>query len=361
MGLFTKRIYFYTHSYLRDRQLDTIRFWDQQYVVNPELAQKKPGHVSESSAKNKKVSISWKTRLPLLNIKLRPKNLDKDTCVYVWGGLILSGEFIVDLDNPFSLTAYNIWAFSFYKWIIKRILSSKRCLEIRCMSQACKQTLLHYLGDEIKHKVVIHYPVLKANYSLPKQDSKDIRFLFVGSQFDIKGGECLLYAFQKLQKEYPHVYLDMITHLPEEYKDLSDSIPNLMVHPSHFSREEILELFMKKSDILVHPTFIESFGMVALEAISCGLAVIASDIYAMKEMVSHHQNGALIQPPISIWDGVKPSIYFTKLSTIKDTIIQLDKLTFTEKLYQEMLFYSDIKKLRLAQQTSTKLFEERFL
>lgn len=57
---------------------------------------------------------------------------------------------------------------------------------------------------------------------------------------------------------------------------------------------------MQHADVLLLPTYVESFGMVALEALSFGMAIIATDIYALPEMVNK-KNGALISPPIEIW------------------------------------------------------------
>ena len=33
-----RKIYFYPHAYLRDRQLETIKNWPSSDVINPEIA-----------------------------------------------------------------------------------------------------------------------------------------------------------------------------------------------------------------------------------------------------------------------------------------------------------------------------------
>ena len=38
------KVYFYPHSYLRDRQLETIRQWSSSEVVNPEIALNRVGN-----------------------------------------------------------------------------------------------------------------------------------------------------------------------------------------------------------------------------------------------------------------------------------------------------------------------------
>ena len=117
-----RKIYFYPHSYLRDRQLETIRSWKRSEVINPDIADNRIGNqVDKEIAISKKFYFSWKQKLPLLNIKRRPKNLDKETVVYIWGGLTLSGPFITDIDNPWSLVGYNLKAMKLYIFIIRRI------------------------------------------------------------------------------------------------------------------------------------------------------------------------------------------------------------------------------------------------
>ena len=42
----------------------------------------------------------------------------KDSVIYVWGAVVSKGNFIVDLDNPWSLTGYNLTAMSLYRPIL---------------------------------------------------------------------------------------------------------------------------------------------------------------------------------------------------------------------------------------------------
>ena len=123
-----KKIYFYPHSYLRDRQLETIRNYSSSEVINPEISFNRiVGQVLKEKAISKKINFSWRQKLPLLNVKSRPKNLDRDTVIYIWGGITLQGPFIVDLDNPWSLVGYNIKAMGLYAFLIGKILKFLFC------------------------------------------------------------------------------------------------------------------------------------------------------------------------------------------------------------------------------------------
>ncbi len=72
----------------------------------------------------------------------------------------------------------------------------------------------------------------------------------------------------------------------------------------HLLREiddEMLKLLYNASDILVMPNIpvvgdMEGFGLVALEASSCGLPVVASDIEGIKDAVKDSENGFRVKP-----------------------------------------------------------------
>ncbi len=357
------KVYFYPHRYLRDRQLDTIRKWPIDQVVNPEVAKNRYGNqVSASYANAPKLESSWKQKLPLLNIKLRPKDAPSSAVVYVWGAIVSTGRFIVDLDNPWSLVGYNLRAMPIYRFFIKRLLLSARCLEIRCMSEACHLSLKALFGDAIYNKATVHYPCIpQAVTEIPTRLTDECRFLFVGTQFEIKGGVALLKAFRRVYERTKNARLDVITHMPAEYVGLAEGCPGIHIHEAKFTRSEIHDQFMRHADVLVLPTYVESFGMVALEALAHGLAIIATDVYALRELVKDGRNGRLLSPPISVWNGVLPSIYYYDWTNIKRYILQTDTTNFETQLEQSIeMFIFDTNWRLFARQFSAKLMAEKF-
>ncbi len=356
-------VYFYPHSYLRDRQLDTIRRWSEGQVINPELAQVSSGaQVSRTKALRQVTPVTWKNLLPLANVKRRPRGLAASTPVYVWGAVMVSGPFILDLDNPYALVGYNIRAMPLWRPILRRVLQSRRCLEIRCMSAACREGLIALFGDNVGHKARVVYPYVSPPATVLDCDEEaGPRFLFIGTQFEIKGGAALLKAFAKVRKELPTESLHIVTHLPREYQPLT-ILDGLTVHAAQFTREEIWRKFMARADILVHPTYVESFGMVVLEALAHGLAVIATDVYALKEMVHDGINGRLLAPPISFWNGVRPAHLYYKWRQAAQEVRKIDSHPFAQELADAMIALGgDHDRLVAARRASRRLFEEVFL
>lgn len=362
-GAATPLVYFYPHAYLRDRQLDTVRLWPSDRVLNPEVAATRTGaQVGRDASLRRRLPLSWKQRLPLLNVKLRPRGLPRDAVVYLWGGVAATGPFIVDLDNPYSLTGYNLRAMAIYRGVLRRILSSPRCVAIRCLSGACRESLRALFGDSVWRRAEVHYPrVPPGVIASPASPDGSCRFLFVATQFEIKGGVALLRAFRRLHEEFPDTRLDLVTHLPPEYVDEAARTPGVYVHEAHFTRAEIADRFLRRADVLVHPTYIESFGMVVLEALAHGLAVIASDVYALREMVEDGVNGACLDPPVSVWDGVLPSRVYFDLPHIKSYVRAADTGRFEDALVGAMRgFAGNPDRLLAARAASLERFTRLF-
>ncbi|MCS6777282.1 MAG: glycosyltransferase family 4 protein [Chloroherpetonaceae bacterium] len=360
-GVETPLVFFYPHAYLRDRQLDTIRRWPRDRVLNPEIGERRGAQVSRAQALSHRWMQDWRRNLWLLNVKMRPRGLPAEAAVYVWGGLLLTGPFIVDVDNPYAFTGYNLRALSVYRPVIRRVLLSSRCLQIRCMSEACRQSLRILLGEDCGAKAVVTYPYMPPqDVTIPDRASGPCRFVFVGTQFEIKGGAALLRAFRAAHAQDPNIHLDVVTHLPAEFEDLARS-PGITVHPPEFTRQQIIDTFFRQCDVLLHPTYMESFGMVILEAMSFGLALVATDVYAIPEMVFHGVNGYLLQPPISVWDGVLPSEVYYDLPRFKQRIRQTDTRAFEQQLTGKILELArDRQRLYRFRCASLELFHARF-
>ena len=51
---------------------------------------------------------------------------------------------------------------------------------------------------------------------------------------------------------------------------------------------------LRRSDVLVLPTFIENLPMTILEAFACGVPVVTTPVAAITEAVEHERNGLLV-------------------------------------------------------------------
>jgi glycosyltransferase involved in cell wall biosynthesis len=116
-----------------------------------------------------------------------------------------------------------------------------------------------------------------------------IRFVFVGRFEKRKGIHELNKVLSDLRNESFH--FDFVGPVPSE-SQLKD--PRVTYHGS-ISDQEKLKTLVSKCDVLVSSSYSEGMPTVILEAMSCGLAILATDVGAVNVLVSE-DNGMLIRP-----------------------------------------------------------------
>jgi glycosyltransferase involved in cell wall biosynthesis len=134
------------------------------------------------------------------------------------------------------------------------------------------------------------------------KDSDKLRILFLGSIKDEKG------------------IFDLLKMLEMKYESLKDKIELNIGGPGNVQCVRRLENIIDRakldnfvtyhgwlnkieknkllsySDILIQPSYFESFGITVIEAMSYGMPVIASNIGGLPELVENNVNGYLVSP-----------------------------------------------------------------
>lgn len=122
----------------------------------------------------------------------------------------------------------------------------------------------------------------------PKSDlDSPLRLLFVGGDFVRKGGDMLLEVFRKNLRG--KCELDIVTYDPVEAE------PGIRIHRAGPNSATLRQLFAD-ADLFVLPTRAECFGIAAVEAMASGLPVIMGNVGGAADIVSHGENGWLIEP-----------------------------------------------------------------
>jgi glycosyltransferase involved in cell wall biosynthesis len=149
--------------------------------------------------------------------------------------------------------------------------------------------------------------------------------LFVGNITRDKGLIHLIKAFSLVKKQLAHAELHIIGSTKNKpfVEELTsfikkDSIEGITFHepkPQH----EIAE-WMNAADVFVLPSFIEGFGLVALEAMACGTPVVASNVGGLAYLLNNG-SGILVPPSDSkaLSEGI--SQVLTNKAT-RDALIQ---------------------------------------
>ena len=163
------------------------------------------------------------------------------------------------------------------------------------VSEAAAWTGRRWFGGD--YRIVPNGVDIDAATSGPKPGSDQLRLLFVGRAEERKGLPVLLAAFQALVEHVPS-RLTVVGADPEEIsRRVAD--PELMSHIDVLGRvsDSVLWRQLGEADLLCAPSLTgESFGMVLIEAMACGTAVIASKIAGYSDVVTNGVDGILVPP-----------------------------------------------------------------
>jgi glycosyltransferase involved in cell wall biosynthesis len=134
-------------------------------------------------------------------------------------------------------------------------------------------------------------------YKAPDSRATTVRLISVCRMVSRKGLEYLIEAMQELKRD--GIGLELVGSGQDEARiadlirsrGLSDHIKMI-----GFTAPEQLYRHYHRADIFVLPSLSESFGQVLLEAMSCGLPIVASSVGGIPETVRHKTSGLLVPP-----------------------------------------------------------------
>lgn len=173
--------------------------------------------------------------------------------------------------------------------IAKQVYSSID--QLITVSSALRDNILQQVG---KDSVVIPNMVGKEFYYTPTQQPNNIiqlvttGRLVAGKRFDL-----LISALANISQPFK---LSIIGNGPEK-NNLQKQINNLRLNQSvhllgYKTKQEIVKL-LQTSDIFVLPSQSETFGVAYIEALACGLPIIATDCGGPRDIITR-DNGLLI-------------------------------------------------------------------
>lgn len=121
--------------------------------------------------------------------------------------------------------------------------------------------------------------------------------LFIGVEFERKGGPSLLTAFEKIREVHPTAQLHIVG--PREKPSGCDT-PGIIWH-GYLSRNvpdeaQNLNTLFRKCSLFVLPSRYEPFGMAPIEAMANGLPAIVTGEWALKENIRNGIDGVHVRP-----------------------------------------------------------------
>ena len=283
----------------------------RELFETPPKGVKYVGKISKEEVPRYYSRINWlkrKIALKLVEILKIPRMMYVKTTADLIhsnrGILILNRKpWVIDIDYASAFVGFNNkkWRERRYRKIVKKFLTSKYCKRIMPWSIAAMKSLLNSFQEteKIKEKMEVIYPAALLYKVKRKVDKEFVTLLFVGSVFEGKGGLEVLKSFEILRKKYDSKLI-IKADIPDEIKKKFD-FPEIEFYPYKsevLSREKLLEKFFARADIFVYPTYCDIFGLCLLDALTVGIPIISTDIFAVPEIVENGKNGFLIHSPI---------------------------------------------------------------
>lgn len=121
----------------------------------------------------------------------------------------------------------------------------------------------------------------------PRRRNRIPRLLFVGGDFERKGGPILLDVARHALAG--RVQVDVVTYGSPAVP------PGARLHRAEPNSPELRTLY-RRADLFVLPTRADCYPVAAIEAMAAGLPVIAGDVGATREIVDHGETGWVVKP-----------------------------------------------------------------
>lgn len=126
----------------------------------------------------------------------------------------------------------------------------------------------------------------KIDYSLKKGN----KILFIGRDFERKGGDLVLKAFKILKNKYKNLELYIIGPAKNP---ISEQMEGCFFIGDVESKD--LYYYYNLCDVFCMPSYFEAYGLVFIEALCFGLPVIARNAFEMTFLVENGKTGYLLE------------------------------------------------------------------
>ena len=165
-----------------------------------------------------------------------------------------------------------------------------RCTGLLPWSRWVADSMIDDFGVPPERVHVVHPGVDVERWRPPDTPVRNARpqLIFVGADFDRKGGPLLLEVYRAYFRDSCDLHL--VTHA-----DVREE-PGVRVYRDFGPDDDRLLRLYQRCDALVLPTQADLFSMASIEAMACGLPVIISAVGGIPEIVTDGETGHLVPP-----------------------------------------------------------------
>jgi len=191
-----------------------------------------------------------------------------------------------------------------WKWLVRQVFRMTSGLvvlssewdQIRAIMPACR---VYHLPNAID--LAPYESVARGRFAQPV-DGSGLRVLYLGYVGRAKGTFDLAEAARLLQSRGIGVSFDLVgdSWTPHEWEQLREKIADMGIgasvrlHSSVTGPDKLS--FFRNADVFIHPSYHEGMPISVIEAMACGLAIVATRVGGLPDLVTDGVNGILVEP-----------------------------------------------------------------
>lgn len=176
---------------------------------------------------------------------------------------------------------------------------------ILTLSHFAKNTLIqNQIAKEKIKEINLGFDPINFTPKLGYQGAKKLKVLFASTITQRKGIHLLLEAIKIIGLD--HVSLTVIGPIADG-QDILKKYEKYFTYYSFLPHEELVR-FYQDADVLVLPSYLDSWAMVVLEAMACGTPVIVSENTGSAQVIDEHGGGFVI--PVNSANSIVEKLSF---------------------------------------------------
>jgi glycosyltransferase involved in cell wall biosynthesis len=157
---------------------------------------------------------------------------------------------------------------------------------------------MRYIGFTDKKAIDIVNPGLDPEKYAPQKKTQDPSILYLGRLKKYKTIDVVIESLPEILKQFPKTHFTIAGF--GEYKTqlqktaLKLGVSEFVTFTGRIPEKKKLSL-LAESWVLVNPSFMEGWGITAIEASASGTAVVASNVPGLRDSVQHEKTGLLVR------------------------------------------------------------------
>jgi glycosyltransferase involved in cell wall biosynthesis len=184
--------------------------------------------------------------------------------------------------NPLSGSALK-------SWLQAEGETYREAAHLFSFSEETRETLEGYYGVDPDRITVTGAGLDLTTFPAPAPRTGPPTILFVGHDFERKGGRQLLEAFRAVRSAVPDARLVLVGRRPELTR-----IPDGVEVLGPIEDRGRLARIYAGATVFTLPSLFEPYGLVVVEAMSFGLPVVATSTSGIRDIVRHGETGLLV-------------------------------------------------------------------